>query len=50
MIRRFIITMGLLSTIAFAAISCKETPQEDPQEDPVTAPVASVEINALDRT
>ena len=50
MIRRFIITMGLLSAIAFAAVSCKETPQEEPQEDPVTAPVASVEVKALDRT
>lgn len=50
MIRRFFITMGLLSAIAFAAVSCKETPQEEPQEDPVTAPVASVEVNALDRT
>ena len=50
MSHRFIITLGLLLAMAFAAVSCKETPQDEPQDDPVTAPVASVEVNALDRT
>ena len=50
MSNRFIITLGLLLAMAFAAVSCKETPQDEPQDDPVTAPVASVEVNALDRT
>ena len=50
MSNRFIIAMGLFFAMAFAAVSCKETPQEEPQEDPVTAPVASIEVTGLDRT
>ena len=50
MTKRFIYAMGVILSLAFSYVSCNETPQEEPQDDPVTAPVASVEINALDRT
>lgn len=46
--RRFIFTIGILSTMILAAVSCKKTPQEEPQ-GPI-APVATLEVNELDRT
>lgn len=56
MTRRFLNILGTLAALSFAASACKEVPENqepEPQPEPdkeVVAPVATMKVDALDRT